>query len=161
MLAPKSSLCFFVSAYKVPFSGTWKRTLLLLHFYASKPIFGKGGVGRIGALKILPLPKLAWPRPPPYLGTQVDLTTKAREFDSQHFRQMPTRGGGEVWKPLKLADMICGQPLTDICLQYWLCCTLKTATQDPADWILWNHQPTKLESWVFKSWASEHFNLAK
>ena len=50
------------------------------------PKLGKGGNAGTGAVKILALPRLAWPPPPyPNPGTLVDLTTKARKCDSQHF----------------------------------------------------------------------------
>ena len=48
----------------------------------------KGGVARLGALKILALPRLDCPPPPPPYpnpGTLVDLMTKASNCDSQHF----------------------------------------------------------------------------
>ena len=52
----------------------------------SSCILNKGGVGELGAVKILALPRLAWPPSPyPNPGTLVDLTTKAGKCDSRHF----------------------------------------------------------------------------
>ena len=54
--------------------------------FCSHTFSGKGGVTKLGAVKILALPKLPRPPPPyPNPGTLVDLTTKARKCDSQHF----------------------------------------------------------------------------